>query len=81
MAERLNNDPDLCKRLIPDWEVGCRRITPGVGYLESFLLPNVCMTQSAITRISESSVITADGKEYDVDVGEFSRSVDLTSLR
>lgn len=74
MAQRLNHHPELCKKLIPDWEVGCRRITPGVGYLESFLLPNVSLTQSAITRISNNAIITADGEEYEVDASEFRSS-------
>jgi hypothetical protein len=33
MEERLKNDPVLMAKLIPDWRVGCRRITPGEGYL------------------------------------------------
>lgn len=77
MTQRLNHDPELCKKLIPDWEVGCRRITPGVGYLESFLLPNVSMTQSAITHITDHSVVTADGKEYEVDAGKSTSSSNI----
>ena len=70
MSEKLNNDPELCDKLIPKWELGCRRITPGQGYLESFLLPNVHLTQSPITKISEKGLHTADGKFYDVDVSK-----------
>lgn len=69
MAAKLNHDPELCKMLIPDWEVGCRRITPGPGYLEAFTKPNCHLTNSPITRISESAVHTADGKAHEVDVG------------
>lgn len=68
MAEKLNHDPRLCEMLIPKWSLGCRRITPGEGYLESFLLPNVHLTQSSIKEITERSVKTEDGKEYEVDV-------------
>ena len=62
MAGKLNHDPDLCRMLIPTWEMGCRRITPGPGYLESFLLPNCHLTDSGITRVSETAVHTADGQ-------------------
>ena len=72
MAEKLNHDPDLCEKLIPKWYLGCRRITPGENYLESFLLPNVELTLSPITRISENAVHTADGKTHEVDVGKYS---------
>lgn len=70
MADKLNHDPELCEKLIPRWELGCRRVTPGAGYLESFLRPNVHLTQSAIARITKDSVVTADGQEYKVDVGK-----------
>ncbi|OQV04641.1 hypothetical protein CLAIMM_09494 [Cladophialophora immunda] len=68
MSDKLNNDPELCEKLIPKWELGCRRVTPGEGYLESFLLPNVHLTQSPITKITENAVHTADGKVLEVDV-------------
>ncbi|KAF9886633.1 hypothetical protein FE257_011273 [Aspergillus nanangensis] len=68
MAAKLNHRADLCEMLIPKWELGCRRVTPGEGYLESFLRDNVSITQSPITMITEDSVLTADGREYKVDV-------------
>jgi cation diffusion facilitator CzcD-associated flavoprotein CzcO len=71
MAQKLNYDPELCDKLIPKWELGCRRITPGPGYLESFLQPNCHLTNSAITSVSEKGVHTADGKFYECDVREF----------
>ncbi|KAM5344099.1 hypothetical protein ACJ41O_012636 [Fusarium nematophilum] len=68
MAEKLNHDPVLCSKLIPKWELGCRRITPGPGYLESFLKPNCHLTDSPITKVTEKGVCTADGQEYECDV-------------
>ncbi|KEF62523.1 uncharacterized protein A1O9_00496 [Exophiala aquamarina CBS 119918] len=68
MTEKLNSDPELCEKLIPKWELGCRRITPGEGYLEAFLRDNVELTQSPITHIDTDSVHTSDGKAYKVDV-------------
>ena len=70
MTAKLENDPELCDRLIPKWELGCRRITPGDGYLESFLRDNVQLTQSSITNIDADSVHTTDGKVYKVDVSK-----------
>ena len=77
MAEKLNQDPHLCEKLIPKWGLGCRRITPGEGYLESFLLPNVHLTLSPILRISENAVHTADGMTHEVDVGKHSLALDI----
>lgn len=70
MAEKLNHDPVLCEQLIPKWEIGCRRVTPGPGYLESFLKPNCSLTSSPITRITEKGILTADGEEFECDVCE-----------
>ncbi|KAG4414007.1 hypothetical protein IFR04_012874 [Cadophora malorum] len=68
MSEKLGHDPVLCEKLIPKWDLGCRRVTPGPGYLESFRLPNCHLTDSGITKISENAVHTADGKVHEVDV-------------
>ncbi|KAK0295900.1 hypothetical protein LTR91_011249 [Friedmanniomyces endolithicus] len=68
MAAKLSNDTRLCEMLIPKWEVGCRRITPGPGYLESFTKPNCHVTNSKITHISEGAVHTEDGQTHKVDV-------------
>jgi len=68
MSAKLNYRKDLCDMLIPTWELGCRRVTPGEGYLESFLRPNVSLTQSPITKVTEDSVCTADGMVYEIDI-------------
>jgi hypothetical protein len=68
MAEKLNHDIELCEKMIPNFEVGCRRITPGEGYLESFLRPNVDLTQSLITKVTDSGIQTADGNFHEVDI-------------
>lgn len=67
MRERLGQDPRLCDMLIPKWPLGCRRITPGEGYLESFLRPNCDLTQSPIEKIEENAIRTKDGV-YEIDV-------------
>ncbi|KAF2172704.1 hypothetical protein M409DRAFT_16665 [Zasmidium cellare ATCC 36951] len=68
MAEKLNHDPDLCEMLIPKWELGCRRVTPGPGYLDSFTKPNCSLTNSPITQVTEKGVVMADGKEFECDI-------------
>lgn len=68
MAAKLNHDPVLCEQLIPKWEMGCRRVTPGPGYLESFLRDNCSLTTSPITKVTENGVCTADGQEFQCDV-------------
>lgn len=67
MKEKLHND-ELSSLLIPDWSVGCRRITPGPGYLESLGAKNVEVVYGNIDQITENGCICDNGKEYAVDV-------------
>ncbi|WPH02915.1 Hypothetical protein R9X50_00578500 [Acrodontium crateriforme] len=68
MEARLRNDPDLCEKLIPKFEVACRRLTPGDGYLEALQQPNVSFQIGEITSITPNGIIGPDGKELDLDI-------------
>lgn len=80
MADKLNNDPVLCEKLIPKWELGCRRVTPGSGYLESFTLPNVHLTNSTITHVSEGGIHTEDGTFHPLDVIVCATGFDISQV-
>lgn len=67
MRAALNNNEALCEQLIPNWTLGCRRLTPGEGYLESFLLPNVSLDRSPITAVTATGIQT-DSQHHDLDV-------------
>lgn len=67
MKKRLASKPEIFEALIPSFSPGCRRLTPGPGYLESLTESNVSFITSPITRISELSVHTADGSTYEID--------------
>lgn len=79
MEQVLNNDPDLCAKLIPDWSLGCRRITPGEGYLESFLKDNVTLVMSPVVKMTEDSCIAADGRSFKVDVVACATGFDVSN--
>ncbi|KAK5079114.1 hypothetical protein LTR64_002465 [Lithohypha guttulata] len=68
MKSRLENHPVLCKKLIPSWDVGCRRLTPGDGYLEALIKPNVEHVFDEISQITPKGLRTADGNFHEVDV-------------
>ncbi|TFK39761.1 hypothetical protein BDQ12DRAFT_649180 [Crucibulum laeve] len=65
--EKLKNS-DLETKLIPKWAVGCRRITPGIGYLETLGSEKVEIVYGGIQRITEHGCFCEDGQEYPVDV-------------
>ncbi|ORY11580.1 hypothetical protein BCR34DRAFT_317538, partial [Clohesyomyces aquaticus] len=52
---------------LPSFSPGCRRLTPGPGYLEALTQPNVSFITSPIERISETAVHTQDGQTHEID--------------
>ncbi|KHN98020.1 Flavin monooxygenase-like protein [Metarhizium album ARSEF 1941] len=67
MRRRLNDDPELCEKLIPTWKAGCRRLTPGEGYLEALQRPNVALEFAAISGVTETGVHTEGGGFQELD--------------
>lgn len=67
MKERLASKPEIFEALLPSFSPGCRRLTPGPGYLEALTKPNVAFITSPITRISGSAIHTADGSAHEID--------------
>lgn len=67
MRQKINNDA-LSEKLIPDFAVGCRRLTPGISYLESLTLPNVTTIYGEIKKITAKGCVTEDGIEHPTEV-------------
>ena len=67
MRERLKTKPGIFEALLPTFSPGCRRLTPGPGYLEALTQENVAFITDPITHISESAVHTRDGKSHQID--------------
>ena len=58
MHAKLETRPDLLSLLIPSFAPGCRRLTPGKGFLESLLEPNVTVIPAPITTITPTGIPT-----------------------
>ncbi|CAI6255193.1 unnamed protein product [Periconia digitata] len=67
MKKRLESAPHIYEALLPSFSPGCRRLTPGPGYLEALTQPNVAFITSPITRVSENAIHTADGVAHEID--------------
>ncbi|KAI1862728.1 uncharacterized protein JN550_010065 [Neoarthrinium moseri] len=67
MAEKIN-DEKLTKRMVPKFALGCRRMTPGSGYLESLTKDNVEVVHESVVRLTETGVVDESGIEHEVDV-------------
>ena len=80
MKTRLGDNEELASRLIPEWEVGCRRATPGPEYLESYTKDNVSLVTSSIERIQLDGVRTVDGKLHEFDAIVCATGFDVSHL-
>ncbi|TGJ79106.1 hypothetical protein E0Z10_g9659 [Xylaria hypoxylon] len=67
MREKLG-DAYLESKLTPDFSFGCRRMTPGIDYLESLTKPNVEVVFGKINSLTELGCLCDDDKEYPIDV-------------
>ncbi|KAJ3543305.1 hypothetical protein NM208_g3643 [Fusarium decemcellulare] len=60
--------PQLQEKLIPSWELGCRRLTPSLPYLKAVQEPNVDVIRTGIRKITETGIETEDGKLHKADI-------------
>lgn len=71
MIDRLG-DSEKGKRaaelLVPSFPVGCRRQTPGPGFLEALIQDNIELRWDDISQITERGILTRSGDEFEYDV-------------
>jgi cation diffusion facilitator CzcD-associated flavoprotein CzcO len=60
-------DPELRRRLTPDYLPGCKRILVANDYLPSLGEPNVEVVADAIAEIRSGAIVTEDGTEREID--------------
>jgi cation diffusion facilitator CzcD-associated flavoprotein CzcO len=67
LAEQVP-DPVLREKLTPDYPIGCKRILIGDDYYPALVRDNVEVVTDAITEVTETGIVTADGREHPLDV-------------
>lgn len=67
MKTRLAKKPSVLHQLMPSFPPVCRRLTPGPGYLEALVAPNVDVISTSIKEIVDDGIITEDGTHRKVD--------------
>lgn len=61
-------DPELRRKLTPDYSFGCKRPTFSNDYYPTFTRPDVTLETTPIERITPNGIVTADGRETGIDV-------------
>ena len=68
MQLMLQGNPALCEAVIPKFSVGCRRMTPGIGYLEALQAPNTRVVTEPIKKIVAEGIELISGEVVKLDV-------------
>jgi cation diffusion facilitator CzcD-associated flavoprotein CzcO len=64
---RQVSDPELRRKLRPDYILGCKRITMSNTYYPALTQPNAEVVTEPIAQVTETGIRTADGTEHELD--------------
>jgi cation diffusion facilitator CzcD-associated flavoprotein CzcO len=70
-------DPELRRKLTPDYTIGCKRAILSDNYLPALAQPNVDVVTGSIVEVREGSIVTDDGAEHEVDTIVFGTGFDV----
>ncbi|KAJ3530966.1 hypothetical protein NM688_g7640 [Phlebia brevispora] len=68
MTTALASVPEIAEKLIPDFSVSCRRLTPAPGYLKGLAERKIHLVGTDIKRVTQDAVETTDGVATKHDV-------------
>lgn len=71
-------DPELRRKLTPDYTIGCKRILLSNRYYPALAQQNVAVLTSPIRLVEAQAVVTADGQRYPADVLIFGTGFQVT---
>jgi cation diffusion facilitator CzcD-associated flavoprotein CzcO len=61
------SDPQLRRRVTPDWQIGCKRILISNDWYPMLVRDNVELVTDGIAEVRENAIVTADGTVREVD--------------
>jgi cation diffusion facilitator CzcD-associated flavoprotein CzcO len=64
---RAIRDPELRRRLTPDYAIGCKRILLSSDWYPAITSPGVELVASGIREVREGSIVDGDGGEHELD--------------
>ncbi len=70
-------DPVLVEKLIPDYELGCKRILISDDFFPSLNRSNVEVVTDGIAKITKDAVVDGTGKAHEADVIVYATGFDL----
>lgn len=77
---RSIRDPELRRKLTPDFEPGCKRLVISAGYYRALQRHPVGVVREGIHHVEPNAVVTADGARHEVDVVVLATGFDTRAL-
>ena len=71
-------DPELRGKLTPDYTLGCKRVLISEDYYPALSRENVDLETEGVREITETGLVTGDGREIEVDVMIFGTGFQAT---
>ncbi|SDJ28685.1 Predicted flavoprotein CzcO associated with the cation diffusion facilitator CzcD [Actinokineospora alba] len=65
--KRSVKDPELARKLTPDYVMGCKRVLVSNDYYPTFNRPNVHLDTDGVAEVRANSIVGRDGREHQVD--------------
>jgi len=78
--ERNVSDPELRRKLTPDYQAACKRLVICSEFYPAISRPNTELVTERIERIDAQGVVTADGRRHDLDVLVLATGFDPTAF-
>lgn len=66
-ARKQVTDPHKLKHIVPDYQIGCKRILISNDWYPAINQPHVDLVTTAIDHVDERGVVTQDGRQHEVD--------------
>ena len=73
-------DPELRRKVTPDYSIGCKRILPTNEWYPALAQPNVEVVTGGLTEVRPRSVVAEDGTEREVDTIIFGTGFHVTDV-
>ncbi|MFF2651832.1 flavin-containing monooxygenase [Streptomyces sp. NPDC058045] len=77
---RAIKDPELRRKLTPDYRIGCKRILLSNTYYPALAQPNTEVVAAGLSEVRGSTLVGADGSETEADVIIFGTGFHVTDM-
>ncbi|RAJ62437.1 cation diffusion facilitator CzcD-associated flavoprotein CzcO [Streptomyces sp. Amel2xB2] len=78
--KRAVKDPEMRRKLTPDYRIGCKRILLSNDYYPALAKPNTELVASGLKEVRGNTLVAADGTEAEVDAIVFGTGFHVTDM-